>query len=75
MAKQGCSFQEAEVKRILHLLATTEMTIGEIAERAGCSRGAIVSINRRYHVRDYAGRRSSWDVAPAYAPHGRLARA
>lgn len=75
MAKQGCSFQETEVRRILQLLATTEMSIGEIAQRAGCSRGAIVSINRRFQVRDYAGRRSSWDVLPAYGGRQGVARA
>jgi len=66
MARQGCSFQETEIRRILQLLATTEMTIGEIAQRTGCSRGAIVSINRRFQVRDYAGQRSTWAVTPAF---------
>jgi hypothetical protein len=38
------------------------MTIPEIAERLGCSRSTIVAINRRFAVRDYAGRRSTWAV-------------
>ena len=38
----------------------------EIAQRLGCSRSAVVSINRKFQVRDYAGHRSTWNVSPAY---------
>jgi hypothetical protein len=55
-----------EVRRIVSLLASTDMTIPEIAERVGCSRSAVVSINRRFQVRDYAGRRTSWTLNPAW---------
>jgi hypothetical protein len=62
MAKQGCALGEQEIRRIIHLLASTDMTLLDIAQRAGCSRGAIAAINRRHRVRDYAGRRTSWAV-------------
>lgn len=60
MAKQGCVLSEAEIQRIIALLSTTEMSIGEIAQRMNCSRSAIASANRRFQVRDYSGRRSEW---------------
>ena len=60
MAKQGSPLSETELRRIVHLLNSTEMTISEIAQRMGCSRSAIASINRRYRVRNYAGLRSVW---------------
>jgi hypothetical protein len=66
MGRQGCVLQDFEIRRILSLLASTHMTIPEIAERLGCSRSAIVSINRKFKVRDYGGHRSTWVVSAAY---------
>jgi len=66
VGRQGCVLQDFEVRRILMLLASTHMTIPEIAERLGCSRSAIVSINRKYNVRDYGGHRRRWVVTAAY---------
>jgi hypothetical protein len=66
MARQGCVLQQSEVRRIVSLLASTDMTIPAIAQRLGCSRSAVVSINRRFQVRDYAGHRSTWEVSPAW---------
>jgi hypothetical protein len=60
MAIQGKAFSEVELHRIVYLLRSTEMTIGDIAERMRCSRSAIASINRRFQVREYAGLRSIW---------------
>jgi len=60
MAKQGCALTEPEVQRIVNLLASTELSLIEIAQRTGCSRGAIATINRRFQVRSYAGHRTSW---------------
>lgn len=65
MARQGCALQEMEIRRIVGFLASTEMTIKEIAERTGCSRSTIIAINRRFGVRDYAGHRSTWEVTNA----------
>jgi hypothetical protein len=59
---QGNAFSEAQIRRILDFLSGTEMTLAEIAQRMGCSRGAIASINRRFAIRDYAGLRSKWNV-------------
>ena len=57
---QGKAFSEIQLQRIIHLLGSTEMTIGEIAARMQCSRSAISSVNRRFQVRHYAGLRSMW---------------
>jgi hypothetical protein len=62
MAKQGCSLSGTEIQTIISLLSATDTAIPDIAERMGCSRGAIVSINRKFQVRNYSGRRSSWTV-------------
>ena len=60
MAGQGTPMQESQIRIVISLLASTDMTIPEIAERMGCSRSTIVAVNRRYQVRQYQGRRSSW---------------
>jgi hypothetical protein len=60
MAKQGKSFTDEELRRIVSLLSTTEMTIGEIAERMQCSRSSVATVNRRLRIRDYGGLRSTW---------------
>jgi hypothetical protein len=59
---QGNAFSETQIRRILDFLSSTEMTLAEIAQRMGCSRGAVASINRRFGIRDYAGLRSKWSV-------------
>jgi DNA-binding CsgD family transcriptional regulator len=63
MARQGRVLHENEVSRIVSLLASTDMTIKEIADRFGCSRSAVTAINRKFQVRLYLGRRSSWAVS------------
>ena len=63
MPNQGCRLQETEIRTIKKLLDSTEMTIGDIAERIGRSRAAVISVNRRFQLRDYRGQRSSWAVA------------
>jgi hypothetical protein len=60
MARQGYSLTEQEVKRILWLLANSDMTVPEIAQRMTCSRRTIAAINRRFQVRKYEGLKSRW---------------
>ena len=62
MARQGCALTEQEVRRIIHLLISTDMSIGDIAKRMGCSHSVIVAINRKFQVREYAGLRSEWTL-------------
>jgi DNA-binding MurR/RpiR family transcriptional regulator len=72
MRTQGRFFTDYELDRIAKLLATTDMSISEIAQRMNCSRAAIGSINRKLNIRDYAGCRSSWQpvLVPAFAQAG-----
>lgn len=65
MARQGCPLHESEIQRIVRLLASTDMTLLNIAERTGRSHAAIAAINRRYQVREYGGRRSTWELSTA----------
>jgi hypothetical protein len=65
MARQGCPLHESEIQSIVRLLASTDMTLLSIAERTGRSHAAIAAINRRFQVREYGGRRSSWALGRA----------
>jgi hypothetical protein len=60
MAKQGSALNENEIRKIVTLLTSTEMTIQEIATRMGCSRSTVLHVNRDYQVRQYAGARTHW---------------
>jgi IS30 family transposase len=60
MARQGRHLLEDETRKIVGLLASTDMTIAEIAVRMNRSPGAVRSVNRRYRVRDYAGLKRQW---------------
>ena len=62
MAKQGYSFSETELQKIVGLLSKTEMAIPDIAERFACTPSAIVAVNRKFQVRNYCGRRTVWTV-------------
>jgi hypothetical protein len=64
--KQGKPLSPLTIDRIKTLLAFTDMTIPEIAERMGCTRGCVLFINRKFQVRLYKGKRSSWVVNPAF---------
>jgi hypothetical protein len=44
------------------LLRESELSLPEIADRMRCSRSAVASINRKFQVRVYEGRRSQWSV-------------
>jgi hypothetical protein len=56
MARKGSFLDESEVRKIILLLSTTEMTIADISERMGCSRGVVSGINTKYQIRKDAGR-------------------
>src|SRR4026207_1419892 len=53
---QGQRLVEKEVDRIKSLLANTDMTFIEIAERVGHSRSVVRSINNKFKIRRYLGR-------------------
>ena len=59
---QGRRLSEAEASRIKHFLSETEMSISAIATRMCCSKATIVSLNRRFNIRDYNGKRTCWQM-------------
>jgi len=63
MGRQGYILSDVKVQTIVRLLASTDMQMCDIAERVGCSKSRVVWINRKYSVRLYAGKRSSWKMA------------
>jgi predicted transcriptional regulator len=67
MGSRGKALSENQVRRIISLLASTELTVPEIAERMGCSRSTVVSVNRFHGIRDYQGHRSVWVCNPSFA--------
>jgi hypothetical protein len=60
VAQSGRELPPAEVGRIVSLLSSTDMSIGQIAQRMGCCRSTVRTINQIFRVRDYAGRRTTW---------------
>ena len=60
MRGKGRFFLDSEISRIVWLLTSTDMSIGDIAKRMCCSASAINAVNRRMNVRHYAGHRRSW---------------
>jgi len=64
MARQGWSMSEMEIRRIAYLLSETDLVVAAIAERMDCSKSAIMSINRRFQIRDYGKHRNRWNAGP-----------
>ena len=62
MAGKGNYFKDDCVRRIIALLAT-DMAMSAIAERMCCSRTSVGSINRKFQVRTYEGKRVMWESA------------
>jgi IS30 family transposase len=62
MANQGRSLTDDQISKITLLLASTDMSINDIAERMGRSRSAVFAVNRKHAIRDYSGQRSQWTV-------------
>src|SRR3954454_10007070 len=54
------TISEKAFRRIVCLLAATEMTAAEIAERMSCARGTVLAVNRRFQIRAYSGLRTHW---------------
>ena len=61
---QGRRISEEKITRIKQLLEKTEMTVPEIARRMGCTEGPILSINRRFGIRLYNGKKRTWQPGP-----------
>jgi DNA-binding CsgD family transcriptional regulator len=60
MAGQGHAMPVESIRQVIHLLTSTEMTVKEIAERMSCSSSVVHSINHKFQIRAYNGRKSRW---------------
>lgn len=55
--------EKADIDKIVWLLRHTDTTAGGIARRMNVSRSTIHAINKKYNVRLYNGKRSTWALA------------
>jgi hypothetical protein len=60
MALEGNALSETEVRTVIKLLASMDMTLGDIAVHMRCTRQAVASINRRHQIRYFSKRLGSW---------------
>jgi len=60
MAGRGRYISDENIRQVIHLLASTDMSASEIAERMGYSKSAVITINRKFLVRKYDGLRTRW---------------
>jgi hypothetical protein len=62
MQRSGIPFSTERVEKIKGLLATTDLSLAEIAERMDCSRAAVAAINTKYRIRIYGKHRNTWTL-------------
>jgi hypothetical protein len=67
MGRQGCWLSDIQIQTVVRLLASTDMQMGEIAHRMGCSKSLVVTINRQHAIRAYEGRRNEWRLTKTKA--------
>jgi hypothetical protein len=65
MRTKGRHLGEEEIQRVISLLKETDLSLAQIATRMQCSRGVIATINHKYSVRDYGGKRVTWKLIEA----------
>ena len=74
MSGQGDPLDDFQIHRIVSLLARTAMSFAEIAQWMGCKLAAVEATNRRYAVREHAGRRAQWKLNVREGPQERASR-
>jgi hypothetical protein len=60
--RQGRPLSAEKIEKMKELLATSDLSIAEIAARMGCSPGRVGSINRKLRIRLFEKKRTSWVV-------------
>lgn len=53
-------FSQDKIDRIIRALRAEETSIPMLATRFDCSRGAIHTINRKFKIRSYDGKKADW---------------
>src|SRR5262245_32983551 len=69
---RGRTFPTETIEKIRQLLAATDVSLAEMAERMNCSKSAVTSINSKYQVRVYENKRTRWTVKAADFPQKSL---
>jgi DNA-binding MurR/RpiR family transcriptional regulator len=71
MAGRGRHLSDDSIRQVVRLLASTEMTASDIAERMGYSKSTVITINRKFQVRQYDGLRTRWreGIQTSQTPH------
>ena len=64
--RKGRHLSELEIKKITRLLAKTDLSMGDIADRMDCTRSAVGTINRKYGIRVYAKKGRHWVLKGDY---------
>ena len=59
---EGVHFSTETIGKIKRLLAATDVSLADIADRMECSKSAITSINSKYGVRIYGNKKNRWTV-------------
>jgi hypothetical protein len=60
--RQGRPLSAEKIQKMKDLLATSDLSIVEIAARIGCSPGRVGFINRKLRIRLFEKKRNSWVV-------------
>jgi hypothetical protein len=60
MNKEDRLLAALEISPVIHLLAETDITLQEIADRTQCPLSSVCTINDKYSVRDFRNRRALW---------------
>ena len=59
---KGRHLSTETIEKIKALLATTDLSTGQIAARMDCSTSAVASINKKYPIRVYGKNKHRWKV-------------
>ena len=63
---QGRHLSEEDIKQIVRLLAKTDLSMADIADRMDCSRSVVSTINRKYGIRIYDKNGRQWVLKGDY---------
>jgi predicted DNA-binding protein YlxM (UPF0122 family) len=66
VGRQGRHFSQKQIKKITRLLAKTDLSMAEIANRMDCTTSAVSTVNRKYGIRIYAKKGGQWVLKAEY---------
>jgi predicted DNA-binding protein YlxM (UPF0122 family) len=66
VGRQGRHLSQKEINKIIRLLAKTDLSMTDIADRMNCTRSAVSTINRKYGIRIYVKKGGQWVLKAEY---------